>query len=70
VLTACVCLMQELTLGLFRSDYMVTVCGRTLDQVEKCTANTQQFRAVYQVEFNTIATSFAPLSAVVGDTHR
>lgn len=52
-------MIQDLSLGLFRSDYMLDV---PLDSTEQ--------PSIKQVEFNTIAASFAGLSSKVTGLHR
>ena len=52
--------VQDLALGLFRSDYMVHVNSRS----------TQYSPGIKQVEFNTIASSFGGLSSKVSALHR
>lgn len=52
--------MQDLSLGLFRSDYMV----------HKDTSTADHTLQIKQVEFNTIASSFGGLSAPTSALHR
>ncbi|KAF2142991.1 uncharacterized protein K452DRAFT_307877 [Aplosporella prunicola CBS 121167] len=52
--------VQDLTLGLFRSDYMVHVDPKEADAKPE----------IKQVEFNTIASSFGGLSSKVSEMHK
>ena len=57
-LTGKLCYFQNLSLGLFRSDYMMTQPGP------------KKAPRILQVEFNTIASSFGSLMPTVCDAHR
>lgn len=52
--------VQDLSLGLFRSDYMI--------HVDPSNANSPP--VIHQVEFNTVASSFGGLSTLVSELHR
>lgn len=52
--------VQDVSLGLFRSDYMV----------HQDASNPQSKPAIKQIEFNTIASSFGGLSTQTSNLHR